>query len=102
MTNTELLDWLRLSLSENVGPATFRQLISYFGSATEALAHIGELAKRGGSKKEIKIAGKKQAEAQLDRSQKIGATILTWKDADYPFLLKQIKFFYFLMNWHNS
>ena len=91
MTNTELLDWLRLSLSENVGPATFRQLISYFGSATEALAHIGELAKRGGSKKEIKIAGKKQAEAQLDRSQKIGATILTWKDADYPFLLKQIK-----------
>lgn len=91
MTNTELLDWLRLSLSENVGPATFRQLVSYFGSAKEALAHIGELAKRGGGKREIKIASEKQVEAQLSRAQKIGATILTWKDSDYPFLLRQIK-----------
>ena len=30
-------DWIRLSQSENVGPATFRQLISRFGSATAAL-----------------------------------------------------------------
>ena len=90
MTNTELLDWLRLSLSENVGPATFRQLVSYFGSAKEALLHIGELAKRGG-KKEIKVANEKQAEAQLNRAEKIGAKILTWKDSDYPFLLRQIK-----------
>ena len=50
MTNTELIDWLRLSLSENVGPTTFRQLLSFFGSATEALAHVGELAKRGGKR----------------------------------------------------
>ena len=90
MTNKELIDWLRLSLSENVGPTTFRHLVSYFGSTKEALAHIGELAKRGG-KKEIKVASEKQAEAQMNRAEKIGAKILTWKDADYPFLLKQIK-----------
>lgn len=90
MTNNELLDWLRLSLSENVGPTTFQQLLSFFGSATESLAHLGELAGRGG-KREIKIANEKQAEAQLKRAEKVGAKILTWKDADYPFLLKQIK-----------
>ncbi len=90
MTNNELLDWLRLSLSENVGPTTFRQLLSFFGSATEALTHLGELAGRGG-KREIKVASEKQAEAQLKRAEKVGAKILTWKDADYPFLLKQIK-----------
>lgn len=90
MTNTELLDWLRLGLSENVGPATFRQLISFFGSAKEALAHVEELAKRGG-KRAIKIASEKQAEAQIKRAEKLGAAILTWQDADYPFLLKQIK-----------
>lgn len=91
MTNTELSDWLRLSLSENVGPATFRQLLAFFGNAKEALAHIGELAKRGGGKREIKVASEKQAEAQMKRAEKVGTDILTWKDADYPFLLKQIK-----------
>ena len=90
MANTELLDWLRLSLSENVGPTTFRQLLSFFGEPKEALAHIGELAKNGG-KREIKIANEKQAEAQIKRAEKVGGQILTWKDADYPFLLKQIK-----------
>ena len=56
MTSAEVLDWLKLSLSENVGPATFRQLVSYFGSATEALKHIAELAERGGGKRKINIA----------------------------------------------
>ncbi|MGN0919810.1 MAG: DNA-processing protein DprA [Alphaproteobacteria bacterium] len=90
MTNLELMDWLRLSLSENVGPATFRQLLAYFGSAKEALQHLPELASRGG-KREIKIASEKQVESQLKRAEKVGATLLTWKEADYPFLLKQIK-----------
>ena len=90
MTGNELLDWLRLSLSENVGPTTFRQLLSFFGSSKEALAHIGELAGRGG-KREIKIATEKQAESQLNRAEKVGAKLLTWQDAEYPFLLKQIK-----------
>ena len=90
MTNLELIDWIRLSLSENVGPATFRQVLSYFGSAKEALAHLEELAVRGGKRK-IKIASEKQVEAQLKRAEKVGAKLLTWKDANYPFLLKQIK-----------
>ena len=90
MTNSDLLDWLRLSLSENVGPTTFRQLLSFFKNAKEALAHIEELAGRGG-KREIKIATEKQAEAQVSRAEKVGATILTWKNSDYPFLLRQIK-----------
>ena len=90
MMNTELLDWIRLSLSENVGPATFRQLVSYFGSAKEALQHIEELAKRGG-KRGIKVASERQAEAQLNRAEKVGANILISCEADYPFLLKQIK-----------
>ena len=85
------IDWLRLSLSENVGPATFRQLVSYFGSAGEALKHIDELAKRGGGQRKIQVATEKQAEAQINRSEKTGAEILISSDADYPFLLKQIK-----------
>ena len=89
--NQKQIDWLRLSLSENVGPATFRQLVSYFGSANEALKHISELAERGGGKRKINIASEKQVEAQINRAEKIGAEILMSSEADYPFLLKQIK-----------
>lgn len=84
------IDWLRLSLSENVGPIIFRQLISYFGSATEALKHVADLAKQGG-KRDIKVASEKQVESQILRAQKIGAEILISNEAEYPFLLKQIK-----------
>ena len=87
---TALLDWLRLGLSENVGPTTFRQLLMLFGSAQEALAHVAELAGRGG-KRGIRIASEKEAEAQIKRAEKVGAQILTWQESDYPFLLKQIK-----------
>jgi len=37
LTDAQRVDWLRLIRSENVGPATFRELINHFGSAETAL-----------------------------------------------------------------
>ena len=42
--NKNLLAWIQLALSENVGPVTFRQLLGFFGSAGEALKHVAEIA----------------------------------------------------------
>ncbi len=89
MTN-EKLDWIRLSLSENVGPATFKRLLSFFGSATKALEHIEDWARKGGAKKSITIATTDAAELQLNKAEKINAKILLSVDAAYPTLLKQI------------
>src|SRR5258708_29164750 len=47
-SDTERLDWLRLSRTEHVGPIVFRQLIARFGTAKAALAALPELARRGG------------------------------------------------------
>ena len=44
----ERRDWLRLSLSENVGPATFKSLIARYGDAAAALAALPELSRKGG------------------------------------------------------
>lgn len=88
--NKDLLAWIQLSLSENVGPATFRQLIRFFGSPEEVLKHIDELAQRGGKKRQIKICPVKEAEQQLKRVEEIGGEILTTNDPNYPKLLKQI------------
>lgn len=88
--NKDLLAWIQLSLSENVGPATFRQLMRFFGTPEEVLKHIDELAQRGGKKRQIKICPVKEAEQQLKRLEEIGGEILTTNDPDYPKLLKQI------------
>ena len=37
LSDEQLLDWLRLIRSENVGPRTFRQLINRYGGASAAL-----------------------------------------------------------------
>ena len=88
--NKDLLAWIQLALSENVGPVTFQKLMRFFGSAEEVLKHIDELASRGGSKRKIKICPEKEAEQQLKRLNEIGGKILTTESPEYPTLLKQI------------
>jgi len=87
---SEKLDWIRLSLSENVGPATFKRLISFFGTATKALTHLEDWAQKGGAKKNITIADMKSAELQITKAKEIGAQILLSTDTLYPSALKQI------------
>ena len=82
-----LLDSLQLSMSENVGPATFKRLVAIFGSAKNALENINDFAKMGGKKTPIKIANPKEAEAQLARAEKVHARVLLTQDANYPKLL---------------
>ena len=84
------LDWLRLYLSENVGPATFKKLLDFFGSPTTALEHVEDWAQKGGAKRPIKIAEIKAVEKQLKQAEKMGVTLLFSDDTDYPNLLKQI------------
>jgi len=55
-TENEKLSWLRLYRSENVGPATFFALMARHRSPEGALAALPDLAKRGGLKRQIKLA----------------------------------------------
>ncbi len=94
MTNdqrlTTVLDALQLIRSENVGPVTYYNLLSYYGSPAEALRAIPELAKRGGRKRPIKACTRQAAEAELAATQAAGAQLITQSDAAYPPLLKEI------------
>ena len=56
LTDRQRIAWLRLIRSDNVGPATFRDLINHFGTAEAALAALPELSRRGGSARAIRIA----------------------------------------------
>ena len=84
MSDTELIDRLRLIRSENVGPVTFSHLMRRFGTATRALAALPELARRGGRAKTPRIAAREDAERELAAARKLDARMLAWDEADYP------------------
>jgi DNA processing protein len=83
-------DWLRLSQSENVGPATFRQLIGRYGSAAAALDALPELSAKGGLKRPLRIYSIEAAEADLERAHELGASFVAAGETGYPPLLHHI------------
>lgn len=76
--------------SENVGPATFRDLINHFGSARAALDALPELAKRGGVPAKIRIATRASAEAEIEAANRIGARFVGMGEPDFPPILRGI------------
>lgn len=81
--------WLRLIRTENVGPATFRDLINRFGSAEAALAALPELARKGGARR-IGIPPEDEIEAELEAAGRLGARFVAIGEAEYPPLLARV------------
>jgi DNA processing protein len=84
----QLLDWVQLIRSENVGPLTFWALLDHYGSASSALSAIPELSKRGG--RQIIPFPRSQAAAEIERHQQLGYHLITGYDETFPSLLRQI------------
>ncbi len=80
----ERLDRLRLARSENVGPVTFRQLLSRYGSAGQALHALPALAARGGRKRPLRICSIAQAEQECEILQRLGGHHLLYGEPGYP------------------
>ncbi len=91
LSDKQRLDWLQLSRSENVGPATFRDLINHFGSAGRALEALPELSGRAG-KKSIKIFPRASAEAEIHAASRMNVKIVGMGEANYPRYLKSIDY----------
>jgi DNA processing protein len=91
LTDRQRLAWLRLFRSDNVGPATFRDLINHFGSAEIALEALPELSRRGGSTKPVRVASREEALAELEFAARFGARFVGIGEPDYPSALRQIE-----------
>lgn len=87
--NEDLLEKIRLIRSPSIGPVTFRQLLSRFGTAEAALAAIPDLAARGGGKAPP-IASAASARAEADRVEKLGGRYLVVGQEPYPRLLAEL------------
>ncbi|MBI1980249.1 MAG: DNA-protecting protein DprA [Methylocystis sp.] len=90
LSEAQLVDWLRLIRSENIGPRTFRQLINRFGGAGAALDALPSLAARSLRGRTIRIATREEALREIEAARALGVRFVTTADPDYPPLLKEI------------
>ncbi|MGV3551868.1 DNA-processing protein DprA [Rhizobium sp.] len=91
LTDRQRLAWLRLIRSDNVGPATFRDLINHFGSAELALEALPELSRRGGSTRPVRVASREDALAELEFASRFGGRFIGIGEPDYPSALRHIE-----------
>jgi DNA processing protein len=90
LTDQQRFDWLRLVRSENVGPRTFRALITNCGGVGAALKALPELARRGGAKRPIRVATVEEVEKELIAARKLGVRFVALGEPDYPPALREI------------
>jgi DNA processing protein len=86
LTDEQRLAWLRLIRSENVGPATFRNLLNHFGGAVTALEALPDLARRGGGVRP-RLCSLDDAEKELAGISRIGGRLIALGEPDYPAVL---------------
>jgi DNA processing protein len=86
--DNDRIDWLQLYRSENIGPASFRTLISTYGTARAALEALPEIAARGGARK-LRLCSRSDAEREYASLRRYGAVLITEGEPNYPPLLAE-------------
>lgn len=89
LNHPQRVAWLRLIRSENVGPATFRALVNEFGGAEAAIAALPLLSRRGG-RSDIRLCTEAEAEAELERAESLGASLVAIGEPGYPPALAEV------------
>lgn len=89
LSERQRIAWLRLIRTENVGPATFRDLINRFGSAEAALDMLPDLI-RGSGARTVRIPTLDEAKAELRLAEKCGARFVAIGEPDYPPMLRRM------------
>jgi DNA processing protein len=89
-SDKEIIDWLQLSRSINIGPITFFKILEHFGSVENALINFEEFLNLSKNSQKIKLCERSIAIKEFEETEKFGAKILTFNDSRYPQLLREI------------
>lgn len=88
LSDAERVAWLRLIRTENVGPQTFRQLVSRTGSAAAALNALPALSRRLRTLPRIPSAS--EAEDEIAALDRLSGRLVALTEPNYPPLLRHI------------
>ncbi|MCU0830308.1 MAG: DNA-processing protein DprA [Rhizobiaceae bacterium] len=89
LSDEQRFHWLRLIRTERIGPVTFRQLISRYGSARLALEALPEIAARSGATRGLQAAPLGDIEREFDTARRMGARFVALGEPEYPAALAQ-------------
>lgn len=90
-SHQEIINWIRLARSQNVGKSTFFKLLKIFNNNIDsALQNIADYSLRGGLERPITVYSENQAVKELELCNSIGAEVITFNQKEYPQLLKEI------------
>lgn len=90
LSDRQRLNWLRLIRTDNIGPATFRDLINRFGSAETAIEMLPELTRQGGALRLLKVPSIAEAEVEMEAARAAGARFVAIGETDYPPMLRRV------------
>ncbi len=90
MTHAERLARLRLIRTPHVGPVSWHQLMSRFGSGVAALEALPDLVLRGGAGK-ARIAAPEVAEREIERVAGLGARHVFSDEDEYSPMLREVE-----------
>ncbi len=90
LEDEQLVDWLRLIRSENIGPRTFRQLINRYGGARQALEALPELVAKTLRGRVIRLVDRDEVLREIAAAHARGVRFIASIDPDYPPLLREI------------
>ncbi len=83
-------DRLRLIRTTNIGPVSYRQLLSRFETATMALAALPDLASKGKGK-QFEIASEREISREFAAAKSLDARHIFLGETDYPALLSHVE-----------
>ncbi|WP_338245363.1 DNA-processing protein DprA [Aurantiacibacter hainanensis] len=83
LTQDEAFARIRLLRSANIGPVSYAQLLSRFGTAQEAVEALPDLAARG-AKRNYEPAPREKIEREVQAARRAGARYLFHDQPDYP------------------
>jgi DNA processing protein len=75
---------IQLYRTPHVGPATFHQLLSQFGSACAAVEELPNISHQNSGKQTIQLASRDSIMRELDAHKRVRAQLIVYGDDDYP------------------
>lgn len=89
IADEERLCRLQLAQSDNVGPATYHQLLDIYGSATEAITALPDLASGVTRGRRVRLYPRERALRDVDRTHACGGKVVTHGEPGFPLLLAE-------------
>lgn len=89
ISDEERLSRLQLAQSDNIGPATYHQLLDIYGSAADAITALPDLASGVTRGRRVRLYARYRALRDLEQTHACGGRIVTHGEADFPRLLAE-------------